>query len=84
MGGHSDPPVTPQALRWAIFWVALLAGLGVFDAWRATKADGSTLSEVTRMIFRVHSAPGRAAFLATLAAGSALLALHIIKQKLDT
>lgn len=81
MGGLSGPPATPQALRWAIFWIALLAGLGVFDAWRATKADGSTLSEVTRLVFRVHRAPGRAVFLAALAAGAAVLATHILKHE---
>lgn len=83
MGGHSDPPATPQALRWAIFWIALLAVLGVFDAWRATKSDGSTLSEVTRMIFKVNRAPGRAVFLMTLTAGAGLLATHILKHKLE-
>lgn len=83
MGWHSDPPVTVQGLRWAIFWIALLAGLGVFDAWRATKADGSTLSEVTRMIFKVDRAPGRAVFLMSLSAGAALLATHILKHKLE-
>jgi hypothetical protein len=77
------PPRTSQALRWPLVWVAILGSLGAFDAWRATKRDGSTLSEVTRAAFGTHQPTGRAAFLASLAAGSAVLAVHIIKQQTD-
>ena len=64
-------------------WLLILGGLGAFDAWRATKHDGSTLSEVTRSVFGTHQPTGRAVFLASLTAGSAVLAVLIIKQKTD-
>lgn len=71
---------TCEALRWPIFWIGTIGGLGALDAWRATKHDGSTLSEVTRVLFGVHQPTGRAVFLAALGAGGAVLAGHIIKQ----
>jgi hypothetical protein len=74
------PHTTWQALRWPIFWIGLIAGLGVFDAWRATKMDGSTLSEVTRVVFAVDQPTGRTVFLASLEVGSAVLAAHILKK----
>ena len=80
MSGLQHPHATPQALRWPIFWIGVIGSLGVFDAWRATKHDGSTLSEVTRVLFGTHQPTGRAVFLAALTAGAAVLAAHIIKQ----
>ena len=73
---HTTPEALRSALGWRLFWVSVIGWLGVFDAWRATKRDGSTLSEVTRVLFRTDHPAGRAAFLAALAA----LAVHIIKQ----
>jgi hypothetical protein len=77
------PLLTPTALRWPVFWIGAIGGLGVFDAWRATKHDGSTLSEVTRVLFGTHRPTGQAAFLASFAAGAAVLAHHIIKQQVE-
>jgi hypothetical protein len=71
---------TWQAVRWPILWVGLIGGLSVFDAWRASKEDGSTLSEVTRVLFAVDQPAGRAAFLASLKVGSAVLEAHILKK----
>lgn len=74
------PHITSRPLRWKIFWVAVIGGLGAFDAWRASKRDGSTLSEVTRTLYGTHQPTGRAAFLASLTAGSVVLAGHILKK----
>lgn len=84
MAGPSGPPAPGKPLRWAVFWVAVIGGLGVFDGWRATKRDGSTLSEVTREVFRVDTPHGRAVFAALFWAGAETLAAHICKQQLDT
>ena len=83
MSRLQPPHITSEGLRWRFFWVTVLGGLGWFDAWRAGKHDGSTLSEVTRATFGVHRPTGRAAFLASLTAGAAVLARHIIKQQTE-
>ena len=75
------PHTTRKALRWPIFWIGTIGGLGVFDAWRASKHDGSTLSEVTRELFRTDQPPGRAAFAAALAVGAGALAIHILREQ---
>lgn len=84
MDGHSAPLVPRKPLRWALLWGAILGGLGVFDYWRAGKHDGSTLSEVTRDVFRVNTPHGRSVFTALFWAGARALATHICKQQLDT
>jgi hypothetical protein len=71
--------VARKPLSWTIFWIALLSALGWFDAWRAGKHDGSTLSETTRFVFKTKAPTGRLTFLAFLAGGSAVLARHILK-----
>lgn len=73
------PPDTPEALRWAFLWSGAVGGLGVLDAWRNTKHDGSTFSEVNRALFAVHTTPGRLLFLAAWAAGTVAYARHILK-----
>lgn len=84
MGGHIHPPAPRKPLRWAVFWAAAIGGLGVFDGWRATKHDGSTLSEITRELFQVNTPQGRAVFTALFWIGAETLAAHICKQHLDT
>lgn len=75
-----QPPHTARkGLRWPIFWIGVIGGLGVFDAWRATKEDGSTLSECTRRIFDTDSPDGRELFTLFLEAGSAALLAHILR-----
>lgn len=71
---------TRKALRWPIFWIGVIGGLGVFDAWRATKEDGSTLSESVRVLFNTHSPIGRALFTFFMKAGTAILTAHILRQ----
>jgi hypothetical protein len=58
-------------------WAAVIGTLGLAD-WHLNKRhDGSTLSEATRVVFQVHTRPGRAAFLATWAGLAWWFAHHI-------
>lgn len=41
--------------------------------------DADTITEVLREVFRVHTAPGRAALATTLAGGSVVLYRHLCK-----
>jgi hypothetical protein len=72
---------TWEAVRWPIFWASVIGGLGVFDAYRATKHDGSTLSECTRRLFRTDGPPGQALFRACLEVGAAELTAHILREQ---
>ena len=56
------PHVLPEALRWKAFWIATIGGLGVLDTWRASKHDGSTLSEHGRLIIRTDTPTGKVLF----------------------
>lgn len=49
--------------------------LGVFDLWRHSKHDGSTLSEATRFVFATDTPEGRAMFEMALT----VLHRHIVK-----
>lgn len=80
MSRLQPPHTTSQALRWPIFWIGVLGGLGVFDAWRSTKHDGSTLSECARRLFGTDTPEGQAIFTLLLEAGSAKLLTHILRQ----
>jgi len=71
---------TSQGLRWPFFWVGVIGGLAAFDAWRATKRDGSTLSSCTRRIFNTDDPHGRELFRLFMEAGSAALLAHILKD----
>jgi hypothetical protein len=66
------------------FWVSVFAALGVVDLWLDTKHNGSTLSEVTRAIFRTERPLGRAAFTLALAAGGAWFWDHIVSAQRGT
>lgn len=72
------PPLTPEARRWAICWVTALGVGGCVDYWRATHHDGSTVSELVRSLFDTSTPQGRARFLAVLATGTTVFALHIL------
>lgn len=80
MERRQPPQITWKAVGWPIFWIGTIASLGAFDAWRATKCDGSTLSECTRVVFGVDEPFGRMVFQITLEVGSAALAGHILKK----
>jgi hypothetical protein len=62
-------------LGWA--GVAVVATVLEVDSLR--KHDGATLSEVTRDVFRTHTAPGRIAFLGFWAGLSVLFVPHILR-----
>lgn len=64
----SPPPVPVEPLRWALRWGAILAALGLFDLWRNSKGDDSTLSASVRWVFNTDTPDGRAAFEAALIA----------------
>lgn len=68
------------ALRWALFWMGSVGVLGLLDGWRATRHDGSTISELTRVAFATHTPSGRLAFAACWGAASALFLRHILHR----
>lgn len=78
--GVQPPHVTPEARRWAIFWMVAIGGLGVLDGWRATKHDGSTVSELTRAAFAVDTPRGRQAFGACWGLSYSLFSDHILHR----
>ena len=81
-GGLVKPShTTREGLRWQIFWIATIGGLGVFDAWRASKRDGSTFSECTRRTFNTDDPRGSALFTRALEVGSAALLAHILREQ---
>ena len=80
MDRAQPPHITRKPLRWTLFWIGYFAGFAVFDGWRASKRDGSTLSEVTRHVFNTHTTHGKVAFASALAAGAICLAGHILKN----
>jgi hypothetical protein len=75
------PHTTWQAVRWPIFWIGSIGALAVFDAWRDSKHDGSTLSECTRQVFGTDQPRGQEVFTAFLEAGSAALLAHILRKQ---
>lgn len=78
MGDWTNP--IPKALRWPIFWAAFWTGFGLLDYWRNTKHDGTTVSELTRVLFKTDTPRGRSNFLAFLTGGAVILARHILKD----
>jgi hypothetical protein len=64
-----------QNTRATLAWVAAIGTLGAIDAYRSTKRDGSTLSEVIRGTVRTDTPTGRALFLL----GLVVFARHIIR-----
>lgn len=71
------PALPPEARRWAIWWVGSIGTLSLLDAWRNGKADGTTVSELTRHFLRTETPPGKGIFLA----GLFILARHILATK---
>lgn len=61
-------------------WAAGIGSLVVLDAVLDRQHDGSTLSEVTRMIYRTDTRLGRCAFVASWAALSGWLVPHICRR----
>ena len=64
----------------AACWVAGISALGLLDAHLNRRHDGSTLSEVTRLIFRTDTPVGRAVFTVALFGGAACYRRHICKE----
>lgn len=61
-------------------WAAGIGSLVVLDVALNQRHDGSTLSEVTRLIYRTDTRLGRCAFVASWAALSCWLVPHICKR----
>ena len=61
-------------------WAAGIGSLVVLDLALDKRHDGSTLSEVTRMVYRTDTRLGRCAFVASWAALSGWLIPHILKN----
>lgn len=66
-------------MRPRLIWGAGIGSLIVLDVLLDRRHDESTLSEVTRSLYRTHTPLGRAAFLASWAALSGWLIPHICK-----
>lgn len=60
-------------------WAAGIGTLVVLDVVLDRRHDGSTLSEVTRLIYRTDTRAGRCAFVASWAALSGWLVPHICR-----
>lgn len=58
--------LTQKGLRWLFFWIGFGALFGALDGWRATKHDGTSVSELLRSIFHTDTTGGKVAFTATL------------------
>lgn len=61
-------------------WAAGIGTLVVLDVALDRRHDGSTLSEVTRMVYRTDTPLGRCAFIASWAALSTWLVPHICRR----
>lgn len=62
-------------------WVAGIGSLVILDVVLDRRHDGSTLSEVTRTIYRVDRPAGRCAFVASWAALTGWFVPHILFPK---
>lgn len=60
-------------------WAAGIGSLVVLDVALDRRHDGSTLSEVTRMVYRTDTRFGRCAFVASWVGLSAWFLPHILK-----
>lgn len=61
-------------------WAVLIGHGVVLDVLRDRgEPDGDTLSEVLRTVFRVETAPGRAALATAIAGGALALYRHLVK-----
>lgn len=79
MGWVQPPHATPEALRAAIPFLALCGVFTAYDVWRATKRDGSTWSELTRVFFNTETPEGEALFRAAVEMAAAVYVRHILK-----
>jgi hypothetical protein len=61
-------------------WAAGIGSLVVLDVLLDRRHDGSTLSEVTRLIYRTDTPFGRCAFVASWAALTGWLVPHICRE----
>lgn len=61
-------------------WAAGIGTLVVLDALLDRRHDGSTLSDVTRLVYRTDTRLGRCAFVASWAALSGWLVPHICRR----
>jgi hypothetical protein len=69
LGGEewtSPPVVDSEALRWAIRWGAIVGAVALFDLYRNSRGDGSTLCNSVRWVFNTDTQEGRAVFEAAL------------------
>lgn len=66
-----------------VVWAAGIGSLVVLDAALDRRHDGSTLSEVTRLVYRTDTKTGRCAFVASWLALTAWIIPHINKQGSD-
>lgn len=70
--------VTQKALKWLFFWTGFGALFGVLDAWRTSKHDGTSVSEILRAVFQTHTNEGKIAFGAILFLLAFLFLWHIV------
>lgn len=62
-------------------WLGIIGGAAALDYWcDLGDPDQDTLSEFTRLMFRVHTPAGKVAFTAALAGGATWLHSHILKE----
>lgn len=66
-------------MRPRLIWAAGIGSLIVLDVVLDRRHDDSTLSGVTRSLYRTHTPLGRAAFVASWSAPSAWFVPHICK-----
>lgn len=62
-------------------WAAGIGSLVVLDVWCDSRHDDSTLSSVTRMVYRTDTPLGKAAFIGSWLALSGWLVPHICRSK---
>jgi len=67
-------------MRPRLIWAAGIGSLIVLDVALDRRHDSSTLSEVTRALYRTDTTAGRVAFVASWAVLSAWLCPHICKR----
>jgi hypothetical protein len=64
-----------------VVWAAGIGTLVVLDVALDSRHDGSTLSEVTRLVYRTDTRFGRCAFVASWLGLTGWLIPHICKQR---
>lgn len=67
-------------MRPHVIWAAGIGSLVVLDLALDRRHDGSTLSEVTRLVYRTDTRPGRCAFIGSWLALSGWFVPHILKR----